>query len=37
LEAGNYDNLATLQPLYLRRPPITKPKTPITIREENKK
>ncbi len=26
LEAGNYDNLATLQPLYLRRPPITKPK-----------
>jgi len=26
LEAGNYDNPATLQPLYLRRPPITKPK-----------
>ena len=26
LETGNYDNLATLQPLYLRRPPITKPK-----------
>jgi len=26
LEAGNYDNLSTLQPLYLRRPPITKPK-----------
>jgi len=26
LKAGNYDNLATLQPLYLRRPPITKPK-----------
>lgn len=26
LEAGNYDNLATLQPLYLRRPQITKPK-----------
>ncbi len=25
-EAGNYDNLATLQPLYLRRPPITEPK-----------
>ncbi len=24
--AGDYDNLATLQPLYLRRPPITKPK-----------
>ncbi len=26
LKAGDYDNLATLQPLYLRRPPITKPK-----------
>ena len=26
LEAGNYDNPATLQPIYLRRPPITKPK-----------
>jgi tRNA threonylcarbamoyl adenosine modification protein YeaZ len=26
LEAGNYDNPATLQPLYLRRPPITKSK-----------
>jgi tRNA threonylcarbamoyl adenosine modification protein YeaZ len=26
LEASNYDNPATLQPLYLRRPPITKPK-----------
>lgn len=26
LKAGNYDNPATLQPLYLRRPPITKPK-----------
>ena len=26
LEVGNYDNLATLQPLYLRRPSITKPK-----------
>jgi len=25
LEAGDYDNPATLQPLYLRRPPITKP------------
>jgi len=24
LEAGDYDNPATLQPLYLRRPPITK-------------
>ena len=28
LEAGNYDNPATLQPIYLRRPPITKPKHP---------
>lgn len=26
LEAGDADNLKTLQPLYLRRPPITKPK-----------
>ena len=26
LEIGNCDNLATLQPLYLRRPSITKPK-----------
>jgi tRNA threonylcarbamoyl adenosine modification protein YeaZ len=26
LEAGDSDNPATLQPLYLRRPPITKPK-----------
>lgn len=26
VKAGNYDNLATLQPLYLRRPPITEPK-----------
>ena len=26
LEAGNYDNPATLHPLYLRRPPITKRK-----------
>ena len=26
LEAGNSDNLTTLQPLYLRKPPITKPK-----------
>ena len=26
LEAGNVDNVATLQPLYLRHPPITKPK-----------
>lgn len=26
LKAGDYDNLTTLQPLYLRRPAITKPK-----------
>lgn len=26
LKAGNYDNPATLQPIYLRRPPITQPK-----------
>ncbi|MBW1739328.1 MAG: tRNA (adenosine(37)-N6)-threonylcarbamoyltransferase complex dimerization subunit type 1 TsaB [Deltaproteobacteria bacterium] len=26
LEAGNFDSVTTLQPLYLRRPPITKPK-----------
>ena len=26
VKAGNYDNPATLQPLYLRRPPITQPK-----------
>ena len=26
LEADDYDDLATLQPLYLRHPPITKPK-----------
>jgi len=26
LEASNVDNVATLQPLYLRRPPITRPK-----------
>jgi len=28
LEAGKVDNPSTLQPLYLRRPPITKPKRP---------
>ena len=27
LNKGDYDNPTTLQPLYLRRPPITKPKT----------
>ena len=26
VKAGDYDDLATLQPLYLRRPPITQPK-----------
>jgi len=26
LEAGNYDNPATLHPIYLRRPNITQPK-----------
>ena len=26
MKAGDYDNAATLQPIYLRRPPITKPK-----------
>jgi len=31
LKAGNYDNLATLQPLYLRRPPITEPKRSAPI------
>ena len=36
LEAGNYDNPATLQPLYLRRPPITKPKRQLTIGGGNK-
>ena len=28
LAAGDSDNPATLQPIYLRRPPITQPKTP---------
>ena len=28
LAAGDTDDLATLQPVYLRRPPITQPKTP---------
>jgi tRNA threonylcarbamoyl adenosine modification protein YeaZ len=31
LETGKHDNPATLQPLYLRRPPITTPKKPITL------
>ena len=34
LVAGNYDNSATLQPLYLRRPSITKPKRRLTRRME---
>ena len=35
LKAGDYDNPATLQPLYLRRPPITKPKRGIPIAANN--
>ena len=31
LDAGNYDNPATLQPLYLRQPPITQPRRQITL------
>lgn len=31
LDAEDYDNPATLQPLYLRRPPITIPKRSITL------
>ena len=31
LAAGKQDNPATLQPLYLRRPPITKPKRIVTL------
>ena len=34
LNAGKSDNPATLQPLYLRQPPITKPKRPLVIRKE---
>jgi len=37
LEAGDYDNPATLQPIYLRRPHITKPRHQLTIRRKNKK
>jgi len=37
LAAGNYDDPATLQPLYLRRPPITKPKRQLTIGGEKEK
>lgn len=33
LAAGDYDDPTTLQPLYLRRPPITQPKHKFTIRE----
>ena len=32
LKAGNYDNPATLQPMYLRRPAITKPKHQIEVK-----
>ena len=34
LEAGQYDDLTTLQPLYLRRPPITQPKKRLRIISE---
>lgn len=34
LEAGDYDDPVTLQPLYLRRPPITKPNTTKERRQE---
>jgi len=37
LEAGKYDNPATLQPTYLRRPHITKSKRQLTIRGGEKK
>tara|TARA_B100000315_G_scaffold253755_1_gene293252 strand:+ start:682 stop:1392 length:711 start_codon:yes stop_codon:yes gene_type:complete len=38
LETGNHDNPATLQPIYLRRPHITKPRHQLTtIRRKNKK
>ena len=39
LEAGKHDNPATLQPLYLRRPPITTPKhrTTLASGDENDK
>jgi tRNA threonylcarbamoyl adenosine modification protein YeaZ len=37
LKAGDYDRPATLQPLYLRRPPITKPKRRLITLEEGTK
>lgn len=37
IEAGQYDDLTTLQPLYLRRPPITKPKKRQRIVGESKR
>ena len=37
LEADNCDNPSTLQPLYLRRPPITKPKRPYGVKTEANK
>ncbi|MBI4285628.1 MAG: tRNA (adenosine(37)-N6)-threonylcarbamoyltransferase complex dimerization subunit type 1 TsaB [Chloroflexi bacterium] len=33
-KSGSYDNLAALQPLYLRRPPITQPRRQITLEGE---
>jgi len=33
LKTGDYDSLATLQPLYLRRPPITEPKRNLWRRQ----
>lgn len=36
LEAGNVDNPSTLQPIYLRKPPITKPKRQYQARMEAK-
>ena len=36
LEAGNGDNPASLQPIYLRQPPITKPKRSISINNSRK-
>jgi len=36
LEAGEYDNPASLQPIYLRKPPITKPKRSIIVKNNNK-
>ncbi len=35
LESGNYDNVVTLQPLYLRHPAITEPKKQIRLETKN--